>query len=496
LDSAGTHNSLPAKKELGWFYGIMFCFIAFSIVMLMKEQYWFAAVPLLAVIGYLAIFSLDTILFIVAFCTPLSIVLNDKSSGPALSIPSEPLLFGVLLIFMFKFIFEGRFDKRVLYHPVTIAIGFHIAWMFITSLTSSMPVVSFKHLLSQLWFIVPFYMLGTQLFRERINIKKFIWLYASALLFVVAYTIYRHADNGWTQKAAHWVMIPFYNDHTAYAAVLALFIPPLIAFARDKKSTVTARFLSGLLLFVFITAIILSYTRAAWLSLLIALAVYFVYAFRIKFYTVFVVMIAMTAAFLVLKTDIFMKLEKNRQDSATDFNKHIESISNISTDASNLERINRWNSALRMWEQKPFWGWGPGTYQFNYAPFQKSSEMTIISTNAGDMGNAHSEYIGPLSESGVLGMMGVIFIVITVLYRGTMVYSNAKNPNVRLITLGVLLGLITYFVHGVLNNFLDTDKLAVPYWAFIAMIVAMDVYHTDTSPDGGELLNNAEERKN
>jgi O-antigen ligase len=470
---------LPAKKELGWFYGIMFAFIVFSAVMIVKEQYWFAAVPLLAVIGYLAIFSLDTILFIVAFCTPLSIVLNDKSSGPALSIPAEPLLFGVLLIFMFKFIFEGRFDKRVLYHPVSIAIGLHIGWMFITSLTSTMPIVSFKHLLSQLWFIVPFYMLGTQLFRERINIKKFIWLYASALLIVVGYTIIRHAENGWTQKAAHWVMIPFYNDHTAYAAVLALFIPPLIAFARDTRSTVTARFLSGLLMLIFVTAIILSYTRAAWLSLIVAFGVYLVYVFRIKFYNVLLIMIGLTTAFLMLRTDIFMKLEKNRQDSATDFNKHIESISNISTDASNLERINRWNSALRMFEQKPFWGWGPGTYQFNYAPFQKSSEMTIISTNAGDMGNAHSEYIGPLSEEGIFGMAAVILIVIMVLWRGTVVYSRSKNPNVRLITLGVLLGLVTYFTHGILNNFLDTDKLAVPYWAFIAMIVAMDVYHTE-----------------
>jgi O-antigen ligase len=340
-----------------------------------------------------------------------------------------------------------------------------------------MPVVSFKHLLSQLWFIVPFYLLGTQLFRNKKNIKKFIWLYSSTLFIVIVYTIIRHAENGWTQKAAHWVMIPFYNDHTAYAAVLALFIPALIAFSRAKESTVRDRFIGGFMTLVFVTAIILSYTRAAWLSLLVALIVYFIYSFRIKFYHVFIVAVTLVTAFLMLRTDIFMKLEKNRQDSATDFNKHIQSISNISTDASNLERINRWNSALRMCEEKPFWGWGPGTYQFNYAPFQKSSEMTIISTNAGDMGNAHSEFIGPLSEEGVLGMMAMIFIVIAVIYRGSVLYSTATSSNIRLLTLGALLGLITYFVHGTLNNFLDTDKLSVPFWAFIAMIVALDVYH-------------------
>jgi hypothetical protein len=41
----------------------------------------------------------------------------------------------------------------------------------------------------------------------------------------------------------------------------------------------------------------------------------------------------------------------------------------------------------------------------------------------------------------------------------------------------VLLGLVTYFVHGMLNNFLDTDKLSVPFWSFVAMTVSLDVYH-------------------
>lgn len=445
--------------------------------MLVKENYWFALLPLFAFLIYLAIYSLDVILFIIAFCTPLAIVLNDKANGPAISIPGEPLMFGVLLIFIFKLAFEGKFDRKILYHPVSLAITFHIVWMFVTSITSTLPLVSFKHLLSQLWFIIPFYFLGTQLFRIKKNIKKFIWLYASTLLIVIIYTFLQHAENGWTQKAAHWVMFPFYNDHTAYAAVLALFIPPMIAFMRDRFSPVRERFLAGFMLVMLTTAMILSYTRAAWLSLLVAVLIYFIYIFKIKFYNVLLVSIGLITTFFIFSTDIFMKLEKNRQDSATDFNKHIKSISNISTDASNLERINRWNSAIRMWKQKPFLGWGPGTYQFNYASFQKSNEMTIISTNAGDSGNAHSEFIGPLSEEGILGMVAMILIVITVIYRSSKLYATSKDPNIRLLTLGILLGLITYFVHGTLNNFLDTDKLSVPFWAFIAMLVSLDVYH-------------------
>lgn len=472
-----------SKIELRGFYGLILVFLGVTCYFITKEMYWFAAAPLVLGLVYLAIFSLDTILFIIAFATPFAITLNDKSSGPALSMPTEPLMFGVLLLFIFKFIFEGKFDKRILNHPVSIALYFVLGWMLITTITSSYPLVSLKHMVSQLWFIVPFYFLGTQLFRNKKNIKRFIWVYLFSLCCVVIYTIIRHGENEWTQKAAHWVMIPFYNDHTAYAAVLALFIPPVIFLWRDKTSLLRERVLSSMAFWVLFVGVVLSYTRAAWLSLVAVIVLYFIFVFKIKFKNVFLIGIAAVIVFFSVKDEVFMKLEKNRQDSATDFNKHIKSISNISTDASNLERINRWNSALRMWEERPVMGWGPGTYQFNYAPFQKSDEMTIISTNAGDMGNAHSEYIGPLAEQGVPGLTFILVLVGTIIYTGTMIYSTAKNLHTRKFALGILIGLLTYFIHGTLNNFLDTDKLAVPVWAFVAMIVALDVYHSEEDPE-------------
>jgi putative inorganic carbon (HCO3(-)) transporter len=192
---------------------------------------------------------------------------------------------------------------------------------------------------------------------------------------------------------------------------------------------------------------------------------------------------------------IVMKLEQNRQDSSAELTEHVQSITNISTDASNLERLNRWGSAWRMFKERPFVGWGPGTYMFQYAPFQLSSEKTIISTNAGDAGNAHSEYIGPLSESGVFGMLSFIIVVIAVLYYAIILYPKIKNAEHRLYLMSLLLGLITYLIHGMLNNFLDTDKASAPFWGFIAAIVAIEVYHTksEEKKNAEELLESGSE---
>ncbi|MBK9798555.1 MAG: hypothetical protein IPP56_02115 [Bacteroidetes bacterium] len=115
---------------------------------------------------------------------------------------------------------------------------------------------------------------------------------------------------------------------------------------------------------------------------------------------------------------------------------------------------------------------------FKYAPYQFSYEKTIISTNNGDNGNAHSEYIGPLAEQGILGLIFVLVLFTTIIITGLRVYNRVENKEARVYSLVFLLGLITYFVHGILNNFLDQDKASVPFWAFVAAIVAIDIYQT------------------
>ena len=228
---------------------------------------------------------------------------------------------------------------------------------------------------------------------------------------------------------------------------------------------------------LFIVAIVFSYTRAAWLSLFAGIGLWIIIKLKIKIRVILITGFTLVALFLILQNRIFQGLEKNEAESSGKFSEHVESMANITSDASNLERLNRWKCAIRMFKEKPFWGWGPGTYTFKYAPFQFSYNRSIISTNFGDLGNAHSEYLGPLSESGIIGMISFILIVFFAFRTGYKVYHNAKTKEIKEFALYIILGLSTYFIHGILNNFLDTDKASVPVWGFIAILVALDVYH-------------------
>ncbi len=465
--------------KIKWFYLLSGLFILLNTLFLVKELYLGFLIPIAIVIALMYIFWLDKLILLIVFATPLSINIADSELGIGISLPTEPLMVGVMLLFILKTLFDGHYDKQVLKHPVTIVILINLAWLLITSITSEIPLVSFKFLAARLWFIIPFYFLGIALFRDVRNITRFNWLYVAALLVVVIYTTIHHSEYGFAEKQGHWVMAPFYNDHTAYGGILAFFLPVMTGYALNKVKSRTYRLYALLVSVVLLAGLYLSFSRAAWVSLIVAIMVIALIVYKIKFRWIFAGILALIISFYMFENQILYALEKNKQDSSTNFIEHVQSIYNISSDASNLERINRWQSAFRMFDERPLLGWGPGTYQFIYAPFQRSKERTIISTNAGDLGNAHSEYIGPLSEQGVPGLLSILSLIVTILVTGIRVYRKSKNSEIKLYSLISVLALITYFVHGLLNNFLDTDKASVPFWGFFAMIVAMDLYHKD-----------------
>lgn len=178
-------------------------------------------------------------------------------------------------------------------------------------------------------------------------------------------------------------------------------------------------------------------------------------------------------------------MERNTTDSSGDFAEHIKSMYNIRSDASNLERINRWDAAWEMFKERPLFGWGPGTYQFQYAPFQKSHNRTIISTNFGTWGNAHSEYLGLMAEAGFPSVIAFIAIWVFALLAGFKLIKRENiSPEHRSIVIASILGLITYIGHAFMNNFLDMDKIAAPFWGSMAIIVALEYYYKNL--DKGE----------
>jgi len=476
-------NSITEKYPRALLWGILISFIALNSLMLALEIFYVPLVPAVLLFLALALVSMDKYLLLIVFFVPVSVPLSRLVEGLSIDmyLPTEPLLAGLLLLYLLKYLMGDRIDLKVLRHPVTLAIYFHLAWLFITSLTSTDPLVSFKMLASRIWFIVGFYLLATQLFRVEKRMHTYVWLFIAAFTGVIIYALINHMQFGLdNQEMAHRVANPFYKDHTSYGATLGFLLPVLVAlFLFIKRENINLRFLMGLLILLFIFATVVSYTRATWVSILASLVFWIILKLKIRFEIVLVGAALLVGLFLSIRTELVMKLEQNRVESSGELSEHVQSISNITTDQSNLERLNRWSCAVRMWKDKPVFGFGPGTYQFEYGRYQRSYEKTRISTDFGTMGNAHSEYLGPLAEAGVFGLLSFLLVIGTTMYTGIRVYITSKKRSIRIFSLAVLVGLVSYYLHGLMNNFLDTDKISALFWGYTAMLVAMDVYHKD-----------------
>lgn len=443
------------------------------------ENLWFPYIVFAFFALYLLLFKMNTLLYMIAFLTPLSIDLKEfiPEINFGLSFPSEALMMALMLIFLLRVLYENHYTLAITKHPISIAIIFYLLWMLITSVTSTIPWVSFKFLLIKLCFITPSYFFLSQIVEKNIkNSITFFLSYAFGLALVVCITTVKHIQMGEIEKVSHWIMSPYYNDHTAYGAVLAFFVFILGGILFIHSISKTQRFYTGILLSIIIMGLYLSFSRAAWLSIIISLGVWGLLLLKIKMKNILFFIAGILILFFTFQSAILHQMNKNEQESSNNFFEHFQSITNISSDASNVERINRWTSAIRMFKEKPVFGFGPGTYQFSYAPFQRSKYRTIITTNSGDGGNSHSEYLGPLSESGFLGIVSVLMLVCVCIWKGIYIYHHDKDKTIRIISLMCTLALISYFIHGFLNNFLDTAKLAVPVFGAMGVIAAIDIY--------------------
>ena len=103
------------------------------------------------------------------------------------------------------------------------------------------------------------------------------------------------------------------------------------------------------------------------------------------------------------------------------------------------------------------------------------------------MGNAHSEYLSALSETGAIGLLLFLVMIIVLFYQLVKLITTFKANNKRyyIITCGILFSLSTYFIHAFLNNFLDTDKAAIPVFGMMAIVIVLNKKALFAQPEGG-----------
>jgi len=479
------------------FHGISLSFLLILFYLLLKGPGTFYAGAAVLVFLFSAVvitfLEVHPFVMLLAALLPLSIRMSIPGSGAELIFPGEALEGLLLMVFVLRFIIrDQRIDAGFLFHPVTIGLMCMLFFTVLSTAFSTMPGVSVKALIVRTLYAGVFYFLIHESIRTAPSrFLNYFMLYGASIAAVVLYTIYNHAGYQFSKDTSGIVALPFYSDHTIYSACIAFVLPFFILLAFNKSIggfSLYARIFFMLLVLIFMAGIFFSLCRATWVSLVFGLLM--VLLLRLKARPVHLLAgLAVIAAWLFAYSDaVIDNFKQNRYDSnarGAGIEEQTKSITNISNDQSNGERLNRWKCAVRMFEMKPFTGFGPGTYQFQYLPLQRKSDMTRISvTNPyhikiGQGGTAHSEYLLALSEGGIFLFIFFVFTAAMAVFTAMKNYYRLRDRAGRLISGALVVGLVTYLVHGFFNNFLDTDKAAFLFWGAVSMIVTMDVYEKE-----------------
>ena len=349
-------------------------------------------------------------------------------------------------------------------NPLVLSLLWLI-WMGISAFFSSMPLVSWKYWIVEAthWWLFAFGMaLVPGLWRRVIP-----WFGGSMVLFVV-YALAHHGQYHFRADQSILAPMPFFPDHTLYAAVLAMLLPwsGLVAHPNGTKQAnfhlghkalfVLPSWIKGSGRIGFVATILLiglwfAFCRAAWLSLMVAgCAVFLLYRFRAFGNWVVLLLFTGLLASLFVWPLLTPRLAANL----------------AIRDVSLLERLNRYACAGQMARERPVTGFGPGTFQFQYLPFQRSENATritisepVLERNAdtyGRGGGAHSEYLQSLSETGWPGVALQFVFIAAVLFGFNGLYKKTGAWPI----LFCLFSLLTFFLHGMVNNFLHDGRIA------------------------------------
>ncbi len=430
----------------------------------------------------LQVVLLKTIAFTLPFSLEVSFIADSM-----IRIPGELLLLVGTWVLVFEVI---RQPLRELAHPIYrefLWVMPLVSAFLITLPFSEKLWVSVKFSLVNVLYISVFFLLFARHFRKNgMLFGQLLLLYGAGFFIVGVWGLYQLWQWEFNPVVMRGIFQPFYNDHTIFGASAALLTAVffVLVFA---KSSLPGRFGPGLLSIVFLFLVLFSTSRGAILSVFFMLLVLSLWVVRVRFKHLIFLLIVFLVVGWVNKDRIenrFSRVSALSYDVQAGFLERKESVANITTDVSNLERLNRWVSALHMFKERPLTGFGPGTYQFTYIPFQQPELMNRISvTNPWDIpegsgGTAHSEYLLALSEMGIWGILGWLVLLGRWFYIAF--EKSHKHPH-RWVMLAAFAGLSTYIFHANFNNFLTTDKFAFLFWGTAAWLIA-NLYETQNKP--------------
>ncbi len=304
------------------------------------------------------------------------------------------------------------------------------------------------------------------------------------LLFVAVQTLLRHAGYGFSFADQFHTMHPFMRNHVSYAGCLATFTPWLgYLIVQRRRAGRSYKWLLYGIGALWLLAIGLAFTRAAYVALVGAAAAFYVIRQRLLRPALVLVLVAGVA------TAVYFTYDDKYLDYAPDYDTTIShqqfndllSATYQLEDISTMERFYRWVAGGNMIPYRPLTGFGPGNFVEHYQAYTNNNFVTYVSDNL-ERSGIHNYYLMTLVEQAIRAYS---FYCSLWPACSCTVSSSTTGSRTRRRGAAIMAGLLSVLIVAafcIINDVLETDKIGTLFFLSIAIIITMGTYRSGQLP--------------
>ena len=156
--------------------------------------------------------------------------------------------------------------------------------------------------------------------------------------------------------------------------------------------------------------------------------------------------------------------------------------SNLTLGAKNLnqayhQRLMMWTCGVDNFKQKPWLGWGWGSWQLTFAPCQgkllnKYPALAVLKTQAN---SAHNIFIETLSQSGLTGLICFLFFILLTCLGFRKYYLKQTDTKIKLFYLALFASFIAFLADNMLNITSQITVLAFMFYFVMGLLASLEV---------------------
>jgi O-antigen ligase len=477
-------KTIPERFPLRLFIGYSVFLLLSIFGAILFEEIKILILPVILLFFFFVVVDFRKVYYILFALIPISMEIM-VSDSLAISLPTEPVMITLSIIALILIFYEPQsFNSGFIRHPIIVMLLLHLLWLTISLFYTEDFLVSVKFLLAKLWFVGVFVFLTVYIIKGRRTFMPAFWSFFIPLVIVTLYVLTRHAFYGFAFDSVNESVIPFFRNHVNYAALLSIALP-FVWFARFwyKKGTISRRAIIFGIIVIFI-GIVFSYTRAAWVALVLAIMIY--YFIRLKILHYFVAFIFIGSILFVgymAHDNTYLDYAPNYESTIYhgDLGQHLEATIELQ-DLSSAERIYRWVAAFHMFTDRPYTGFGPGNFYPYYKHYTVLSFRTYVSENE-EQSTVHNYYLLMLVEQGIVGFILFIGLVWVLLYYAEKVYHQTKKRKQKQYVMAIALSTAIILIHLLVSDLVEVDKIGAFFFLNMTLLVIQDMKTREKLPE-------------